>query len=101
MAGKHTAGPWEFTGCAICVQGMDVARVYHPIRIDEATFNANGRLIASAPDLLEALIRLEEAARAVQAGEWDRNSIQPERDAARAAIARATQPLPPPNEDQP
>lgn len=47
------------------------------------------RLHAVNQELLEALKKLEEAARCVQVGEWDRASIDVERREARAAIARA------------
>ena len=47
------------------------------------------RLHAVNQELLGALKKLEEAARCVQAGEWDRASIDVERREARAAIARA------------
>ena len=47
------------------------------------------RLHAVNQELLEALKKLEEAARCVQAGEWDRASIDVERREARAAIAKA------------
>ena len=40
-------------------------------------------------DLLAAISSLEEAARCVQSGEWDRDSLDTERRKARAAIARA------------
>jgi hypothetical protein len=47
------------------------------------------RLHALNGELLEALKELEGAARCVQAGEWDRDSIDVERRKARAAIAKA------------
>jgi hypothetical protein len=44
---------------------------------------------ASRDALAMALARLEEAARKVQSGEWDRTSIDVERRVARAALAVA------------
>lgn len=106
MAGKHTAGPWEFTGCAISVPGMDVARVYHPTRIDGATFNANGRLIAAAPELLDQHeADMEDLTLLLDAiNEGDPKAelvirVEDMKRRKRAAIARATQPLTPTNEE--
>lgn len=62
---KHTPGPWRFytepqpNGCPIVGNGsglmlaMLAHSVNYPDQRDEA--NANARLIAAAPDLLEAL----------------------------------------------
>lgn len=97
---KHTLGPWVVTRVSkstilkdiyVSAGSERIARVVVPATassIDE--YEANARLIAAAPDLLEALRELEEAARCVQAGEWDRSSIDVERRKARAAIAKAT-----------
>lgn len=58
---KHTPGPWvayddsndgKTNRIEIVAQGKTVARIYHSV-LDEDLRNA--RLIASAPDLLEAL----------------------------------------------
>lgn len=101
MAGKHTAGPWILEMNSVHSGG--IATVHHctggwaEIWSDKwiesgmgpEVMDANARLIAAAPDLLNALTVLANAA----------ESLGIPVDAARAAIARATQPLPPPNEE--
>lgn len=55
----HTPGPWRADG-AVRVQGdgYDICRLCTiPIHKDEASALANARLIAAAPDLLEACWR--------------------------------------------
>ena len=83
---KHTPGPWEPIGNLVRTQfglgnpdmrGLLVAEC--PGHTPES--NANARLIAAAPELLEALQD------ALKAGVIDMNG---EPDAARAAIAKAT-----------
>lgn len=59
---KHTPGPWEHQHChtAIVTGNQTLARVYHG---EGRSFNeskANARLIAAAPELLEALIEMVE-----------------------------------------
>ena len=67
MSTQHTPGPWaviydtDITGTECdpangCVGSVDVAHVY--LRTVPGKSEANARLIASAPDLLEALILL-------------------------------------------
>lgn len=59
---KHTPGPWfhyddtprRIHGHEIAATGKTVARIYCT-KGDEAEDAANARLIAAAPDLLEAL----------------------------------------------
>ena len=85
MNTQHTPGPWQqvHTG----ETGLVFAKIFDEIHfIAEETDKANARLIAAAPDLLEALKEI--------VGFWD--SIVPT-DAvnqmhinARAAIAKAT-----------
>ncbi|MEB5935519.1 hypothetical protein MXL15_25360 [Pseudomonas mosselii] len=86
---KHTPGPWTDlprTECiAIC--GQDKARLQlgfvnsaNPDRVAEG--EANARLIAAAPDLLEALESCIEHG-SMTGAEWVA-------DKARAAIAKAT-----------
>ncbi len=105
---SHTPGPWVFSEdgwvCAnapwYSVDAIDlgddgavatvaiVSRGDDPTAYDSRVFKANARLIAAAPDLLEALERCEALARAVISG-------KPQRDAdevllaAVAAIAKA------------
>ncbi|WP_374520319.1 hypothetical protein [Hydrogenophaga sp.] len=65
---KHTAGPWsneegDITGIENdpengCVGKVDVAHVY--MRVVAGRSEANARLIASAPDLLEAAMELKD-----------------------------------------
>lgn len=91
--GKHTPGPWEYSGGGIWGASPFGARV----RLADITFhnsinaidgNANGALIASAPDLLAALVGLaDNIARLDEEGLAEH--AEPMR-AARAAIAKAT-----------
>ncbi len=54
---KHTRGEWESIGAAICVDDLDIARVYQPTGMDVHEFYSNARLIAAAPGLLEAMTK--------------------------------------------
>lgn len=83
MNTEHTPGPWgiEISTSSsvifICTDEREIA-VISEVGSDEDETNA--RLIAAAPDLLEALIAVVAVA--------DRRTV--EFDKARAAIARAT-----------
>ena len=65
---KHTDGPWKIvtdclSGVRPCIHnddGFHIAAVYRGIFGDkfESQFEANARLIAAAPDLLEACERM-------------------------------------------
>lgn len=50
--GKHTHGPWEFSGSAI--HDVNVDRIATVDGKDTWEAMANGRLMAAAPDLLHA-----------------------------------------------
>jgi len=60
MSEKHTPGPWEFDDKnssgfpLLCLYAADNRNPFHGSRSD-AEMNANARLIAAAPDLLDAL----------------------------------------------
>lgn len=63
MEMKHTPGPWRFytepqpNGCPIVgAKGLMIAMLAHSIKYDDQheTAIANARLIAAAPDLLDA-----------------------------------------------
>ena len=94
MSAKHTPGPWRFytepqpNGCPIVGNGrglmlaMLAHSVNYPDQRDEA--NANARLIAAAPELLEALIELADCG--AEAWGEDRPCVRIARD----AIAKAT-----------
>jgi hypothetical protein len=79
----HTPGPWKVQEGGKYVEAVTctVARIYHlPDLMDDADAEsqANARLIAAAPALLEALERI-------------RGHVHPElREIADAAIAQAT-----------
>ena len=90
---KHTPGPWKATkfnpatgeidDCYLYVEpGISV--IERKVKGRDQHDTANARLIAAAPDLLEALEEL--LAVAVQ---YDLPLSDPERIKARAAIARA------------
>jgi hypothetical protein len=89
---KHTPGPWRVgtpgpNGCHTVgtERGLMVAMVAHSINLPDQMAEAteNARLIAAAPDLLEALQRLWEASEG-GSDEEIRARIH-----ARAAIAKA------------
>ena len=88
---KHTAGHWEVNESNRCVFSI-IGGVYHSIcRVsaptkyaDDGTSEANARLIAAAPELLEALKEIASETY----DEWT-NGAKAQR-IAEAAIAKAT-----------
>lgn len=90
----HTPGPWQHYDDSadathrhqIAAFGKTVAHVYCT-KGDETSDAANARLIAAAPDLLEAARR---ALNFIQNTEDEFGDNLPSGDALRAAIARAT-----------
>lgn len=90
MTAEHTAGPWPITwGHVIDIGGIATV----PQTLD-GRHTANARLIAAAPELLEALREIT----ADYADRFDLDSpstnpgIKSSIKLARAAIAKATQP---------
>ncbi len=81
MIGAHTPGPWRSNDFSQSVYGyifgdnQAICRIF----LDGDECEANGRLIAAAPDLLEALLLFT-------SGPIDKRTYE----AARAAIAKAT-----------
>ena len=83
MSAKHTPGPWHTAGdqgVQIRSQRDQIAKVW-TMRGNE--WKANARLIAAAPELLEALIELADCG--AEAWGEDRPCVR----IARAAIAKA------------
>ncbi len=83
----HTPGPWRYmsgTHSLYDGDGRAVALVYGPRGIDCSRRDANARIIAAAPELLEALKEMLSA--------WDEDPAYgaASADKARAAIAKAT-----------
>ncbi|MBV7502068.1 hypothetical protein [Achromobacter sp. ACM05] len=81
----HTPGPWHLSAAKDCIWHQDHGRVCTwPNHAQVWNWEANARLIAAAPDLLDALAAL--------IGCIDHGSDDPasKLDAARAAIAKAT-----------
>lgn len=97
---KHTPGPWRVTDCGVRAHGGYIAHTNSVMRYPDqeeryafevAQRDADKRLIAAAPDLLEALEDLESDI----AGRFDMEDpstnpgIKFAIEAARAAIAKA------------
>lgn len=117
---RHTAGPWALgkphghtrveivgdSGNRMVASVVDVKAQFNPetnkndqVQCPEG--EANARLIAAAPDLLEVA---EDCRRILTwlEGQRDLNKVEVAMLArANAAIARATQPIPPQSEDSP
>ena len=87
MTTQHTPGPWAVDASLCTVHHL---LFQHPLdnrnKIASVTSEANARLIAAAPELLEALTSIVEF--------WDANVpadyLSEQHKAARAAIAKAT-----------
>lgn len=103
---KHTPGPWNFyddsndgktNRIEIVATGKTVARIYHSVPAEDLP---NARLIAAAPDLLEALSGIDVYLTDTLSGrvnpdpatykQWLVDGIIEVRNRARAAIAKAT-----------
>lgn len=110
MAGKHTSGPWSVTQSGIRDSGGYIAHTNAVFRYEGqdqryayevAQREADKCLIAAAPDLLEALQELVDDI--ADRFDMDHPSTNPGIKSAvanaRAAITRATQPLPPQSEE--
>jgi hypothetical protein len=69
---KFTPGPWEmgddFQVQTVDKHGYEIAEM----RIDVPEYEANARLIAAAPDLLEALENLENDSGSIPDHAWQR-----------------------------
>ena len=86
---KHTTGPWnvpfrEFTKIK-AANGAHIATCHKLTNL--VNLEANSRLIAAAPDLLDALKTIVEVIGNTEYGEIDRKLAVKD---ARAAIAKAT-----------
>lgn len=97
MSAKHTPGPWvaDVGWSSISVRqagtGLFVAKaalIDKSFPADDQTAQANARLIASAPDLLEALHAIAAIEDRMHGGDWE--EIELAREIVRAAIAKAT-----------
>ena len=88
MNTKHTPGPWEYDRNAghIVTQGVSVCRISACSGYGEHDDNA--RLIATAPDLLVALRKLDRLHRGLDA--WHADADAAAWANARAVLAQAT-----------
>lgn len=96
MSAQHTPGPWEM--CYDKGSTRDIlSRKHGGICVvrragvhNDATYNANARLIASAPELIAALIAMVEAedASCDDFGAEQIDAIERAMEQARAAIAK-------------
>lgn len=93
---KHTSGPWAVFNQSDVFTNRDDGKVSEYIadcaveELELSEIQANARLIAAAPELLEALILLErEMVESGNAGSVD-YGWKPAIEKTRAAIAKAT-----------
>ena len=83
MTSKYTPAPWEVHDGGYNVVANDVVLFINGFGADDSELEPNAKLIAAAPDLLEALIAMLDSPYDVLSAElWDK---------AREAIAKATQ----------
>jgi hypothetical protein len=94
MNTQHTPGPWHTDG--FVTKDLDIISPDGRIAMidcddcDADTLEANARLIAAAPDLLDALLSIAEHAREFADLEDSETMVARMTDKARAAIAKAT-----------
>ena len=93
---KHTQGPWMVDGFQDCVPNMVAARVdviclfQGHERIKTKDIPANAKLIAAAPDMLEALHRLiAQCTLLAMSGHGNSEAAESFREIIRPVIARA------------
>jgi len=86
----HTPGPWKRERlCIFCPNGSLIAEVHEDYFTHTSEDEANARLIAAAPELLEALILLErEMVESGNAGSED-YGWKPAIEKTRAALSKA------------
>lgn len=88
---KHTPGPWAVNGWSVTIGNWSISTAMPRATIEES--DANARLIAAAPELLEALNwalkNLEEIALPEFEKQGRVTSINNAIEKARAAIAKA------------
>ena len=91
--GKHTPGPWVQSGDA-CIVGQDRKDVAYLTRntMPNPELRANARLIAAAPDMLEACQIISDCANSAKGmtAAQVRIALDMAANTARAAIAKAT-----------
>ena len=75
---KHTPGPWrnEHDFASICKDNQTLARLYYGEGRSEFESEANAKLMAAAPEMLEALEAIVEHAKSMQDA-WDTDGNQP------------------------
>ena len=93
MASSHTHGPWRTKRWTSKESGIVATIDGKESDVCGYALNANARLIAAAPDLLEALIGLEGILATAESNasgnpEWE--AVSAKINAARTAIAKAT-----------
>ena len=90
---KHTPGPWSFDGRGIndaTEYRERIATLQWPVNLRlSGQRRADGRLIAAAPDLLEALESLYHAANSIGEDTCDPVAFAGALEDARAAIEKA------------
>ncbi len=95
MTNKHTPGPWKVSSdhYHICKGATAVAAVFGTTGHDAARSEANARLIAAAPELLEALehalTTTQKIARGTGRRHYTLNTLQEMADAIKAAKGNA------------
>lgn len=89
---KHTPGPWNIDNHPdqIWITDSDNNSAICKVMHMRSEAEANARLIAAAPDLLEALDQIQ---RRIAAGDLDEWSLQSLERIAADAIAKATEEL--------
>ena len=90
MTEKFTPGPWvieqhNFMAPEISGNGRPVARALYDIWSEDPEVDANAALIATAPELYEALVELS---RVYELGDFD-TEFKPALEQARAALKKA------------
>ena len=86
---KHTPGPWLADGASVYEERDDFSVICNFWSSSLPEWEANARLIAAAPDLLEALEQLVIEYDDVELANAEPSSLTAAFNAARAAIAKA------------